>query len=223
MNTDRLVEGDYDIFCPRGDIKLTEEDCVRRVYSGSQSSRENSFRHFVRARDGKCVLTGVVNKYASEDRCWVGFEAAHIFPMVHEGLWRRCNLSRFITRPGRHTIHSVQNGLLVTTTMHHLFDSFLVSVNPDDCYKITDFGANNFNVDGRVLDIVCRNPNNPDPASTIFPPGTDMMKEILQGPVPAQRMELELFSRLQRIPQEDEESPKTEGEGEGEEEGQGLA
>ena len=37
-----------------------------------------------------------------------------------------------------------------------------------------------------------------------FPPGTDMVKEILQGPVPAERMELELFSRLQSTPQEDD-------------------
>jgi hypothetical protein len=29
-----------------------------------------------------------------------------------------------------------------------------------------------------------------------FPPGTDMIKEILQGPYPAERMELELCSRL---------------------------
>lgn len=81
--------------------------------------------------------------------------------------------------------------------------------------------------DGRVLDIVCRNPNNPDRVADDllrwhfrqsvlanmkgagepifehdFPPGTDMVKEILQGPDPAQRMELELFSRLQGIPQE---------------------
>lgn len=37
-----------------------------------------------------------------------------------------------------------------------------------------------------------------------FPPGTDMVKEILQGPFPAERMELELFSRLQSTPQEDD-------------------
>ena len=104
---------------------------MQRVYSGSQSGRENFFRDSVRARDGKCVLTGVVNNYASQDGGWVGFEAAHIFPMVHDGLWRRCNLDRFIPRPGRHPIHLVQNGLLVTTTMHNLFDNFLVSVNPD--------------------------------------------------------------------------------------------
>lgn len=76
---------------------------------------------------------------------------------------------------------------------------------------------------------MCRNPNNPDRVADDllrwhfrqsvlanmkeagepifehdFPPGTDMVKEILQGPVPAERMELELFSRLQSTPQEDD-------------------
>lgn len=27
---------------------------------------------------------------------------------------------------------------------------------------IIEFGVNNWNVDGRILDIVCRDPNNPD-------------------------------------------------------------
>lgn len=31
---------------------------------------------------------------------------------------------------------------------------------------------------------------------TDFPPGTDMVGEILSGPKPAERMEFELFSRL---------------------------
>lgn len=76
---------------------------------------------------------------------------------------------------------------------------------------------------------MCRNPNNPDRVADDllrwhfrqsvlanmkeagepifehdFPPGTDMVKEILQGPFPAERMELELFSRLQSTPQEDD-------------------
>jgi hypothetical protein len=35
-----------------------------------------------------------------------------------------------------------------------------------------------------------------------FPPGTDMMKEIVQGPKAAERMELELYSRLQGFQQD---------------------
>ncbi|KAJ5921812.1 hypothetical protein N7516_009515 [Penicillium verrucosum] len=214
MNTDRLSEGDYDIFCPRGGFRLTEEYFVRRVHSRSRSSRENSFRDSVRARDGKCVLTGLVNNLASEGM-WTEFEAAHIFPLERRELWRQCNFDRLIT------INSVQNGMLVSSSVHRLFDSFLISVNPDDGYKITDFAGNNLQADGRVLDIVCRNPNNPDRVADDllrwhfrqsvlanmkgagepifehdFPPGTDMVKDILQGPDPAQRMELELFSRF---------------------------
>ncbi|KAJ9486090.1 hypothetical protein VN97_g7259 [Penicillium thymicola] len=160
---------------------------------------------------------------------WTEFEAAHIFPLERRELWRQCNFDRLITRPGQNPINSVQNGMLVSSSVHRLFDSFLISVNPDDGYKITDFAGNNLQADGRVLDIVCRNPNNPDRVADdllrwhfrqsvlanmkgagepIFehdvPLGTDMVKEILQGPDPAQRMELELFSRLQDIPQEDD-------------------
>ncbi|KAJ5944490.1 hypothetical protein N7516_004658 [Penicillium verrucosum] len=229
INNNRLAEGDYDIFCPQGDIKLTRDTCVLRIHSRSRSAREDSFRDSVRARDGKCVFTGVVNQFASSDE-WTGFEAAHIFPMGQQELWSLGGFSRFITRPGRHPVNSVQNGLLLAAHMHQLFDSFLLSVNPDDGYKIIDFSGNNWNVDGRILDIVCRDPNNLDHVADEllrwhfqqcvlanmkgagepifehdFPSGTDMMNEIIRGPLPAQRMELELFSRLQQILQEDDE------------------
>jgi hypothetical protein len=64
-------------------------------------------------------LTGVVNT----DDDWAGFEAADIFPVDREGLLPQRNFN--------HSINSVQNGLLVSATMHQLFDSYLVSVNPD--------------------------------------------------------------------------------------------
>ncbi|KAF4761454.1 hypothetical protein HAV15_007750 [Penicillium sp. str.  len=211
-----------------GEVKLARDTCVRRIYSRSRSPREDSFRDCVRARDGKCVLTGVGNQFASLDD-WAGFEAAHIFPLGQQELWNLGGFSHFITRPGRNPVNSVQNGLLLAAQMHQLFDGFVVSVNPDDGYKITDFSANNWNVDGRILDIVCRDPNHPDRVADEllrwhfrqcvlanmkgagepifkhdFPPGTDMINEIMRGPLPAQRMELELFSRLQQIPQEDD-------------------
>ncbi|OKO99323.1 hypothetical protein PENSUB_8710 [Penicillium subrubescens] len=100
-----------------------------------------------------------------------------------------------------------------------------------DGYKITDFGGNKWDVDGRVLDIVCRDPNNPIRVADEllrwhfcqsvlanmkgagepifehdFPPGTEVVGEILIGPLPAERMELELFSRLQGASQEDNEN-----------------
>jgi len=75
--------------------------------------------------------------------------------------------------------------------------------------------------DGRVLDLVCRNPHDSHRVSDEllrwhfrqsvlanmrgagepifehdFPPGTDMMKEIREGPCAKERFELELAARL---------------------------
>ncbi|KAJ5151579.1 hypothetical protein N7492_009874 [Penicillium capsulatum] len=199
--SDRLAEGDYNIFCPRGNIQLTKEISVQRIISHTQSTGENCFRNLVRARDGK---------------------SAHVFPLHHQALWDQCDFNHVMNHSAPRPINSVQNGILVAAHMHQLFDGFLVSVNPDDGYKITDFGHNNWDVDGQVLDIVYRDPNNPNRVpdelfrwhfrqSVLanmkgagepifehdFPPGTDMVKEILEGPLPARRMELELFARLE--------------------------
>lgn len=39
-----------------------------------------------------------------------------------------------------------------------------------------------------------------------YPPGTDMMGEIMEGPFAAEHMELELFSRLRTVPSESDDS-----------------
>jgi len=58
-------------------------------------------------------------------------------------------------------IHSCQNGFLLNARIHWAFDQYLISVNPDDGYKIVAFGTDDFGVYGRVLDPVSRNPNDP--------------------------------------------------------------
>lgn len=90
-----------------------------------------------------------------------------------------------------------------------------------DQYKIICFTEDNWDVDGRILDECCRLPG--EAASvcdqllrwhfrqcifanmrgagepifeTDFPPGADMVGEILSGPAPEARMEFELFSRV---------------------------
>ena len=62
-----------------GQIEVTSERWVARIMSHSVSGREDSFRNGIRIRDGKCVISGLVNAGASYDN-WTGFEAAHIFP-----------------------------------------------------------------------------------------------------------------------------------------------
>lgn len=86
------------------------------------------------------------------------------------------------------------------------------------------FGLNIDGVDGRFLDPVCRNPADPHCVSDRllrwhfrqsvlanmrgagepvfehdFPPGTDMMRDIREGPLAQERFELELSSRLREV------------------------
>ncbi|KAF8448330.1 hypothetical protein BGX38DRAFT_1189639 [Terfezia claveryi] len=49
------------------------------------TGREGSFCDRIRARDGRCVISGVVNRRAPHR--WTMFEAAHIFPLQKEDLW----------------------------------------------------------------------------------------------------------------------------------------
>ena len=86
-------------------------------------------------------------------------------------------------------------------------------------FRVDDLGW-----DGRTLDPVCRDPEDPHRVSDQllrwhfrqsvlanmggagepvfehdFPPGTDMMAEIREGPLAQERFELELSSRLREV------------------------
>ncbi|KAK9311259.1 hypothetical protein V1524DRAFT_371473 [Lipomyces starkeyi] len=222
-----LMPGQYDIrpYSRRDSINITDELCITRILSKTKTGRDESFRARVRERDGRCVITGTVNANAPIN-VWRGFEAVHIFPLSSEEYWVQMGFSRWITNRGERDtgINSCQNGLLMLSTIHQNFDGFDFSVNPDDGYKITCFDKDPFRIDGRILDPICRNPNGADGArdellrwhfrqavlanmrgagepsfEMDFPPGSDMMGEILSGPAAGKRMEAELFSRLNGV------------------------
>ncbi|KAK9489154.1 HNH endonuclease-domain-containing protein [Lipomyces doorenjongii] len=209
-----------------GTISVTDERCIARVASRSSrtvSGRGQRFRDQVRQRDRKCVITGFVNHSAYLNE-WTSFEAAHIFPLSHEDLFRSLDYPRFVTNRSDETetgINSCQNGILMLSTIHQQFDSFNFAIDADDNYKITCFRMDMFGVDGGTLDPVCRDPmdekgvideflrwhfrqtvlanmkGNGEPVFEFdFPDGSDMVGEILGGPRAAERMESELFSRL---------------------------
>ncbi len=79
----------------------------------------------VRERDGECVITG----FKEED--WIGLEAAHIFPLAHGTYWIYNDFGRWITDDTGGSINSVQNGILLRSDVHRLFDLFGFSINPD--------------------------------------------------------------------------------------------
>ncbi|KAG0636524.1 hypothetical protein HOY80DRAFT_352467 [Tuber brumale] len=156
---------------------------------------------------------------------WTSFEAAHIFPPEHESLWIRSNYGPWITdmddAAGSSKINSSQNGFLLRADVHQMFKQYLISVNPDDGYKVVVFTIDRSGLDGRILDPVCRSPADPHPVSDQllrwhfrqsvlanmrgagepifehdFPPGTDMVGEILAGPYAQERFELEIAARF---------------------------
>jgi HNH endonuclease len=152
---------------------------------------------------------------------WDGFKAAHIFPLAYEGHWIDQNYDRWITiQPIRGgSINSVQNGLLLDANIHQLFNVYGISINPDDNYKVIAFRPTGRNIEGKHLNQ--EHFTRPDaPVDSLlrwhfrqavlanmrgagepifehdFPPGSDMVGDILRGPKAAERMEFELFNRL---------------------------
>ncbi|KAK9246636.1 HNH endonuclease-domain-containing protein [Lipomyces tetrasporus] len=225
---DALKPGHYDIrpYSHKDTISITDEPCIIRILSRTITGRDDIFRARVRERDGKCVITGMVNRGIHRND-WRGYEAAHIFPVSSEEYFVQSGFSRWITNrigPRDTGINSSQNGLLMLSNIHQKFDGFDFSINPDDGYKITCFDTDNFRIDGGTLDPICRDHSNEkgvrdellrwhfrqavlanmrgagEPSFEMdFPPGSDMMGEILSGPKAAKRMEAELFSRLSRV------------------------
>ena len=103
------------------------------MISLSTGTRTRAFRDAVRLRDHRCVITGeeAVN---ADLGFWDGFDAAHIFPLAYERYWVEHNFGRWITATLPATggsINSVQNGLLLRADIHGLFDSYMISINPD--------------------------------------------------------------------------------------------
>ena len=117
-----------------GSITLTEEAPLLRALSLHSGTRIASFRDAVRERDRRCVITGMRVRRPDLGR-WGMFEVAHIFPLAYEDHWNKSDYRRWITVPPPNesdgSIHSVQNGMLLSADMHALFDAYGVSINPD--------------------------------------------------------------------------------------------
>jgi HNH endonuclease len=108
------------------------------MISQQTGTRVQAFCDAVRSRDGQCVITGE-RAVDADINDWTGFQAAHIFPLAFEGLWKEYNFGRWIKSPSNgeeikgDKINSVQNGLLLRSDIHQLFDMYFLSINPDVC------------------------------------------------------------------------------------------
>jgi hypothetical protein len=120
---------------------LSDELLLSRALSLQTGTRVQAFRDAVRLRDRRCVITG--EEYLDDDN-WTGFEAAHIFPLAYEQHWASYSFSRWISiLPDRGgSINSIQNGLLLRSDIHQLFDLYWFSINPDVCIHPLYFSIN---------------------------------------------------------------------------------
>jgi len=219
-------------------IQVTNEPWIPRSISNSATASDSTFCHEVRNRDRRCVISGLINPAAHiQANNWSGFQAAHIFPPEHESLFTRCGYRQWITNIddtlGTAPIDSCQNGLMLLNSIHTKFDQYLISVNPDDNYKIVVFDIDIFGLDGRILDPLCRNQGDPHRVSDEllrwhfrqsilanvrgagepifehdFPPGHDMVGEILAGPYGQEGFRLEIARRLRGFPKDNRFRPR---------------
>lgn len=192
-----------------------------RTFSLSSTLIQTAFRDQVRKCDDRCVITGDIN-YEAKDNRWIGFETAHIFPLALDQLFDSLGFTELGTAHNHPIgVNTPQNGILVHSNIHRLWDDYSIAINPNDGYRVQSFRPNAWKYHGNILDPVCRQPG--DPSSIInvllrwhyeqavlcnmrgageasfefdFPPGTDLMGEIREGPQPEQQMETELFNRL---------------------------
>jgi hypothetical protein len=219
--TQRLRRGRY-ILSPKTPgqaMQINNERYHPRTLSLSNTARSAEFRQQVRQRDGRCVVTGRINHDAAHG-FWRGFEAAHIFPLALDGLFQSQGFSQLAT-PGPLDINSPRNGILLDSRVHQEWDGYSIAVNPNNGYRVQSFRPGAWDLHGQVLHPVCRLPGDAravldtllrwhyeqavlcnmrgagEPMYDFdFPPGTDMMGEIREGPQPVERMEVELYGRL---------------------------
>ncbi|KAB8208521.1 hypothetical protein BDV34DRAFT_222604 [Aspergillus parasiticus] len=207
-------------------ITTSDEPYYPRTLSVPNQAEKKTFRDQVRQRDGRCVITGQINVEAHVGM-WTRFEAAHIFSLALHTIFHSHGFLNLITYNHPLGITSPQNGILLRSDIHQLWDDYSIAVNPNDGYRIQSFTPETWEYHGKVLDPVCRQPGNPlrivdgllqwqyeqavlcnmrrdgGPSFEFdFPLGTDMMREIREGPAPAERMEAELFGRLYGVQNE---------------------
>lgn len=132
-----LLSGHYLIVCD-DEIQVNSEPFLYRPISPETGTRVQSFRDAVRQRDGRCIVTKTPNLNRQYDS-WVGFETAHVYPLVYEQYWKENNFGQWITldTASGGSINSVQNGILLLAHIHQLFDMHLFSIDPDVSLRST--------------------------------------------------------------------------------------
>ena len=107
-----------------------------------RGNRSKSFSGSVRQRDLACIITGTEPRFGPLGP-WYMFEAAHIFPLAYEQYWNDNKFYEWVrippATPSDGMINSVQNGILLRSDIHTIFDAYEVAINPD--VRIAEFSS----------------------------------------------------------------------------------
>jgi len=113
-----LLPGDYTVVA--NEVIVNNEIVYTRVSSIATGARVQEFTDAVRARDGRCVVSKVINLCAEIDE-WIGFEAVHIFPLAYESYGRWITIDP--SQGGK--INLVQNSILLRS---HLLSILIMDI-----------------------------------------------------------------------------------------------
>ncbi|KAI9447196.1 hypothetical protein BJY52DRAFT_1312844 [Lactarius psammicola] len=120
----------------------------------SNTPARSHYRTRGRARDGKCLITGLQTQTYSR------LKVAHIFPRAHEAEWIRKGHPSKITDTadeavigGSIKIDSVQNVITLRSDLRDAWDNYEFGVDPNNNYRITAFTNGNADVNGLYLQL----------------------------------------------------------------------
>ncbi|KAL6299828.1 hypothetical protein BKA93DRAFT_804629 [Sparassis latifolia] len=132
-------------------VFVTSERARPRIPTHSETpARDNHYRLRSRARDGKCLITGL------ETNTYSRLKAAHIFPRAHLTEGYASMITDTLDEAylgGSSKIDSVQNIITLRSDLHDSWDNYELGVDPDNDYRITAFVNGNADIDGLHLDL----------------------------------------------------------------------
>lgn len=129
------------------------------------NSAVEHFQSLVKDRDQKCVISGETSELADADDSdeEPDLHTAHIFPVAWNNLLSTHVPDYAITykHPDDSSgVNSPQNGLLMKSEIHPLWNAYFISVNPTT-NKVISFSERTDQYDGRMLDPACRQKSSP--------------------------------------------------------------
>ncbi|KAJ3497570.1 hypothetical protein NLJ89_g10332 [Agrocybe chaxingu] len=150
--------GQYILLTPAGGsirVDLVARPVRLRIPTHSNTpAREHYYRSRGRARDGKCLITGL------QTLTFRRLKVAHIFPRAHDAEWIRKGYPSKITDTadeacmgGPSKIDSVQNVITLRSDLHDAWDNYEFGVNPNNNYRVTAFTNGNADINGLHLQL----------------------------------------------------------------------